>query len=87
MSKTKLLNVRIQPELKKRAKRLAEADGRSLSSWVTQLIVDEVEAAGRLQAAVEHRAAVTQLPVNPESKGTTTSVMQPSGTQVQAAES
>ncbi|MEA3302977.1 MAG: YlcI/YnfO family protein [Pseudomonadota bacterium] len=42
MSKTKLLNVRISPELKKKAKKLAEADGRSLSNWVTQLITREV---------------------------------------------
>jgi len=46
MSKTKLLNIRIDPELKKKAKKLAEADGRSLSNWVTKLIsstVKEVE--------------------------------------------
>jgi predicted HicB family RNase H-like nuclease len=51
MSKTKLLNIRIQPELKKKAKRLAEEDGRSLSNWVTKLIVDQIEEAeksGRL---------------------------------------
>lgn len=51
MSKTKLLNIRIQPELKKKAKRLAEVDGRSLSNWVTKLIVDQIEDAeksGRL---------------------------------------
>jgi antitoxin component of RelBE/YafQ-DinJ toxin-antitoxin module len=34
MPKTKLLNIRIDPDLKKRAKKLAEADGRSLSSTV-----------------------------------------------------
>jgi antitoxin component of RelBE/YafQ-DinJ toxin-antitoxin module len=48
MSKTKLLNIRIDPELKKKAKKLAEADGRSLSNWVTKLIssrVKEAEAA------------------------------------------
>ena len=42
MSKTKLLNIRIDPELKKRAKKLAEADGRSLSNWVTNLIASQV---------------------------------------------
>jgi predicted HicB family RNase H-like nuclease len=47
MSKTKLLNIRIDPELKKRAKKLAEADGRSLSNWVTKLIASTVEQAER----------------------------------------
>ena len=48
MSKTKVLNIRIDPELKKKAKRLAEADGRSLSNWVTKLISSKVkEAEGR----------------------------------------
>lgn len=45
MSKTKLLNIRIDPELKKKAKKLAEADGRSLSNWVTKLIASKVEKA------------------------------------------
>mgnify|MGYP001547785733 CR=1 FL=1 len=51
MSKTKLLNIRIDPELKKKAKKLAESDGRSLSNWVTKLIsstVKEAEQAGKL---------------------------------------
>jgi hypothetical protein len=43
MSKTKILNVRIEPELKKKAKKLAEADGRSLSNWVTKLISSRVK--------------------------------------------
>jgi len=45
MSKTKLLNIRIDPELKKRAKKLAQEDGRSLSNWVTKLIANKVEKA------------------------------------------
>jgi len=45
MSKTKLLNIRIDPDLKKRAKKLAEADGRSLSNWVTNLISSRVKEA------------------------------------------
>jgi len=45
MSKTKLLNIRIDPELKKGAKKLAEADGRSLSNWVTALIASRVKEA------------------------------------------
>ncbi|GEM_PF-732158 len=44
MSKTKILNIRIDPELKKKAKKLAEADGRSLSNWVTKLISSTVKA-------------------------------------------
>jgi len=43
MSKTKILNIRIDPELKKRAKKLAEEDGRTLSNWVTRLIEREVK--------------------------------------------
>ena len=45
MPKTKLLNIRIDPDLKKRAKKLAEADDRSLSNWVTNLISSQVKAA------------------------------------------
>ena len=45
MSKTKVLNIRIDPELKKKAKKLAEADGRSLSNWVTKLISTTVKQA------------------------------------------
>lgn len=45
MSKTKLLNIRIDPDLKKKAKKLAAADGRSLSNWVTKLIASRVEQA------------------------------------------
>ena len=45
MSKTKLLNIRIDPDLKKRAKRLAAADNRSLSNWVTSLIAQKVKEA------------------------------------------
>lgn len=47
MSKTKIMNIRIDPELKKKAKKLAEADGRSLSNWVTKLISTRVEEAER----------------------------------------
>lgn len=45
MSKSKVLNLRIDPDLKKRAKRIAEEDGRSLSNWVTRLIEREVKKA------------------------------------------
>ena len=43
MSKSKILNIRIDPELKKKAKRLVESDGRTLSNWVTRLIERELK--------------------------------------------
>jgi len=46
MAKTKILNLRIEAELKRNAKKLAEKDGRSLSNWVTRLIQREVAKAG-----------------------------------------
>jgi predicted HicB family RNase H-like nuclease len=45
MPKTKVLNLRIDPDLKKQAKKLADKDGRTLSNWVTHLIRREVEKA------------------------------------------
>ncbi|WP_143556051.1 toxin-antitoxin system HicB family antitoxin [Solemya velum gill symbiont] len=45
MSKTKVLNLRIDPDLKKRAKAIAQDDGRTLSNWVTHLIEREVKKA------------------------------------------
>jgi len=42
MSKTKILNIRIDPDLKKKAKKIADDDGRTLSNWVTRLIEREV---------------------------------------------
>ncbi len=59
MSKTKLLNIRIDPDLKKKAKKLAEADGRSLSNWVTKLISSRVREAEKelaLEAEKEKKA-------------------------------
>ena len=47
MSKTKILNLRIDPELKKAAKKLADKEDRSLSNWVTRLIQHEVDRATR----------------------------------------
>ena len=43
MSKNKLLSIRIDPDLKRKAKKVAASDGRSLSNWVTQLIEREVD--------------------------------------------
>lgn len=43
MSKSKLLNIRIDPETKKKAKKIAESENRSLSNWVTHLISKAIE--------------------------------------------
>lgn len=45
MAKEKVINFRIDSQLKKDAKKLAEADGRSLSNWITLLIEREVKRA------------------------------------------
>jgi predicted HicB family RNase H-like nuclease len=42
MPKEKIINFRVDANLKKQAKKLAEADGRSLSNWLTRLIEHEV---------------------------------------------
>lgn len=42
MSKSNILNIRIDPDLKKKAKKIADEDGRTLSNWVTRLIEREV---------------------------------------------
>ena len=47
MSKDKILNIRIDPELKKSAKKVAESENRSLSNWVTWLIQRELKRAGK----------------------------------------
>ena len=43
MTKEKIINFRIDADLKNRARKLAEADGRSLSNWITLLIEKEVK--------------------------------------------
>ncbi len=48
MAKTKILNIRIDAELKKKAKKIAEDDGRTLSNWVTLLIEREVKQAKKV---------------------------------------
>jgi predicted HicB family RNase H-like nuclease len=45
--KDKILNIRIDPELKKAAKKAADSDGRSLSNWVTWLIQRELKHSGK----------------------------------------
>ncbi len=42
MPKEKIINFRIDAELKNKAKKIAETDGRSLSNWITVLIEREV---------------------------------------------
>ena len=43
MPKEKIINFRIDADLKNRARKLAEVDGRSLSNWITLLIEKEVK--------------------------------------------
>jgi predicted HicB family RNase H-like nuclease len=57
MSKTKVLNLRIDPDLKKKAKKLAEADGRSLSNWVTHLISSTVRDSEESQNSVKGKSS------------------------------
>jgi predicted HicB family RNase H-like nuclease len=47
VAKDKILNIRIDPDLKKQAKKLAQDEGRSLSNWVTWLINRELKRAGK----------------------------------------
>lgn len=41
------LNIRISSDLKQQAQKLAEADGRDLSNWITWLIRKEIEKAAK----------------------------------------
>lgn len=43
MTKEKIINFRIDADLKNSARKLAEADGRTLSNWITLLIQKEVK--------------------------------------------
>ena len=45
MAKEKVINIRVEAEFKKKAKKLAEADGRSLSNWILKLIKNEIRKA------------------------------------------
>ncbi|MCP4387484.1 MAG: toxin-antitoxin system HicB family antitoxin [Gammaproteobacteria bacterium] len=38
-----MINIRVEADLKKKAKRLAAADGRSLSNWIMRLIQNEIK--------------------------------------------
>ncbi|WP_414630415.1 YlcI/YnfO family protein [Candidatus Thiodiazotropha endoloripes] len=41
-SKTEFIQIRIEPELKEEAKKLADKEGRTLSNWVVWLIQNEI---------------------------------------------
>jgi predicted HicB family RNase H-like nuclease len=42
MPKEKVINIRVENDLKRKAKKLAEREGRSLSNWITWLIEREI---------------------------------------------
>ncbi|MGD2170684.1 MAG: YlcI/YnfO family protein [Gammaproteobacteria bacterium] len=46
MAKEKIINIRVESSLKKKAKKLAENDGRSLSNWIVRLIQNEIKKSG-----------------------------------------
>ena len=50
MAKEKIINIRVDAELKKQAKKLAENDGRSLSNWILRLIQSEIKKDNELKA-------------------------------------
>lgn len=45
MPKEKVINIRVDAELKRQAKKMAENDGRSLSNWILKLIQIELKKA------------------------------------------
>ena len=50
MAKEKIINIRVEAELKKQARKLAENDGRSLSNWILHLIQDEIKKQSRVKS-------------------------------------
>ncbi len=50
MAKEKIINIRVEAELKKQAKQLAENDGRSLSNWILHLIQGEIKKQSRVKS-------------------------------------
>ena len=42
MRKEKVINFRIDADLKDKAKKIAQAEGRTLSNWITRLIEGEI---------------------------------------------
>ena len=49
MAKEKIINIRVDAELKKQAKKLAENDGRSLSNWILRLIQNQIRLSEEVQ--------------------------------------
>ena len=49
MPKEKIINIRVDAELKRQAKKLAEDDGRSLSNWILRLIQNQIEKSKKVQ--------------------------------------
>ena len=49
MAKEKIINIRVDAELKKQAKKMAENDGRSLSNWILRLIQKQIELSKEVQ--------------------------------------
>ena len=49
MAKEKIINIRVDAELKKQAKKLADNDGRSLSNWILRLIQNQINIADQQQ--------------------------------------
>jgi predicted HicB family RNase H-like nuclease len=45
VAKEKIINLRVEADIKKKAKLLAEADGRSLSNWILKLVKKEIQKA------------------------------------------
>lgn len=41
--KEKIINFRVEADIKKKAQKLAANDGRSLSNWIMRLIRDEIK--------------------------------------------
>ena len=50
MAKEKIINIRVDGDLKKKAKKLAEDDGRSLSNWILRLIQNEIKKSAKEKA-------------------------------------
>ena len=50
-SEEKIINIRVDAELKKQDKKLAENDGRSLSNWILRLIQKQIKMSEKASGA------------------------------------
>jgi len=50
MAKEKIINIRVEADFKREAKKLAENDGRSLSNWIIKLIQTEISKARKISS-------------------------------------